>query len=303
MYAHGEACRPDEGRIDIGAACPVLSMVRESYGCIFEIRVSWSGPPGSCLGPGAPTRPSMTLLYAGQSPLALDQLAGQERWAGDCSACRCGVVPDLAPPLPGAWDWRLFPALISGVEICRQVVREPPVSGAEALRFALLGLLSGLRRTFRWLLFSANYFCRVNQTNRRCRLRSRSCNGHWVPRPTVRSRPVPLQDAPVPSTQRQSPVDGWPSPGSARCDGRWEHSGCPWEVPPARVLPAARWGIVAPDKRVRLPPCGRRPTGSVERGFVHPPRTRKGCSGPRPPESGWDISTEEHLNIGDQAVR
>ena len=100
MYAHGEACRPDEGRIDIGAGCPVLSMVRESYGCIIKIRVSWSGSPGSCLGPDAPTRSSMTLLYASQSPLALDQLAGQERWAGDCSACRCGVVPDLAPPLP-----------------------------------------------------------------------------------------------------------------------------------------------------------------------------------------------------------
>ena len=35
VYAHGEACRPDEGRIDIGAGCPVLSMVRESYGCII----------------------------------------------------------------------------------------------------------------------------------------------------------------------------------------------------------------------------------------------------------------------------
>ncbi len=33
--AHGEACRPDEGRIDIGAGCPVLSMVRESYVCII----------------------------------------------------------------------------------------------------------------------------------------------------------------------------------------------------------------------------------------------------------------------------
>ena len=35
VYAPGEACRPDEGRIDIGAGCPVLSMVRESYGCII----------------------------------------------------------------------------------------------------------------------------------------------------------------------------------------------------------------------------------------------------------------------------
>ena len=35
VYAHGEACRPDEGRIDIGAGCPLLSMVRESYGCII----------------------------------------------------------------------------------------------------------------------------------------------------------------------------------------------------------------------------------------------------------------------------
>ncbi len=31
MYAHGEACRPDEGRADAGAYRPIGSMVRESY--------------------------------------------------------------------------------------------------------------------------------------------------------------------------------------------------------------------------------------------------------------------------------
>ena len=35
MYAHGEACRPDQGREDIGAYCPIHSMVRESYDCII----------------------------------------------------------------------------------------------------------------------------------------------------------------------------------------------------------------------------------------------------------------------------
>ena len=31
MYAHGEACRPDEDRADSGAYCPTRSMVREPY--------------------------------------------------------------------------------------------------------------------------------------------------------------------------------------------------------------------------------------------------------------------------------
>ena len=31
MYAHGEACRPDEDRADTGAYCPIRSMVREPY--------------------------------------------------------------------------------------------------------------------------------------------------------------------------------------------------------------------------------------------------------------------------------
>ena len=35
MYAHGEACRPDQGREDIGAYCPLGSVVRESYDCII----------------------------------------------------------------------------------------------------------------------------------------------------------------------------------------------------------------------------------------------------------------------------
>ena len=35
MYAHGEACRPDEDRADSGAYCPNRSMVREPYGCII----------------------------------------------------------------------------------------------------------------------------------------------------------------------------------------------------------------------------------------------------------------------------
>ena len=35
MYAHGEACRPDEDREDTGAYCPIHSMVREPYDCII----------------------------------------------------------------------------------------------------------------------------------------------------------------------------------------------------------------------------------------------------------------------------
>ena len=35
MYAHGEACRPDQGRVDTGAYCPIHSMARESYDCII----------------------------------------------------------------------------------------------------------------------------------------------------------------------------------------------------------------------------------------------------------------------------
>ena len=35
MYAHGEACRPDEDRADTGAYCPIHSMVREPYDCII----------------------------------------------------------------------------------------------------------------------------------------------------------------------------------------------------------------------------------------------------------------------------
>ena len=35
MYAHGEACRPDEDRADAGAYCPNRSMVREPYDCII----------------------------------------------------------------------------------------------------------------------------------------------------------------------------------------------------------------------------------------------------------------------------
>ena len=35
MYAHGEACRPDEDRADAGAYCPIRSMVREPYDCII----------------------------------------------------------------------------------------------------------------------------------------------------------------------------------------------------------------------------------------------------------------------------
>ena len=31
MYAHREACRPDQGREDSGAYCPLGSVVRESY--------------------------------------------------------------------------------------------------------------------------------------------------------------------------------------------------------------------------------------------------------------------------------
>ena len=34
-YAHGEACRLDEDRVDVGADCPLGSMVRESYDCII----------------------------------------------------------------------------------------------------------------------------------------------------------------------------------------------------------------------------------------------------------------------------
>ena len=35
MYAHGEACRLDQGRMDTGAYCPVGSMVRETCDCII----------------------------------------------------------------------------------------------------------------------------------------------------------------------------------------------------------------------------------------------------------------------------
>ena len=35
MYAHGEACCPDQGREDTGAYCPLSSVVRESCDCII----------------------------------------------------------------------------------------------------------------------------------------------------------------------------------------------------------------------------------------------------------------------------
>ena len=35
MYAHGEACRPDEDRLATGAYCPTKSMVREPCDCII----------------------------------------------------------------------------------------------------------------------------------------------------------------------------------------------------------------------------------------------------------------------------
>ena len=35
MYAHGEACRPDQDREDTGAYCPLGSVVRESCDCII----------------------------------------------------------------------------------------------------------------------------------------------------------------------------------------------------------------------------------------------------------------------------
>ena len=35
MYAHGEACRPDQDRADTGAYCPLGSVVRESCDCII----------------------------------------------------------------------------------------------------------------------------------------------------------------------------------------------------------------------------------------------------------------------------
>ena len=35
MYAHGEACRPDEDRLATGAYCPTNSMVRDPHDCII----------------------------------------------------------------------------------------------------------------------------------------------------------------------------------------------------------------------------------------------------------------------------
>ena len=35
MYAHDEACHPDEDRLATGAHCPTKSMVREPYDCII----------------------------------------------------------------------------------------------------------------------------------------------------------------------------------------------------------------------------------------------------------------------------
>ena len=46
MYAHGEACRPDQGREDIGAYCPLGSVVRESYDCIIGDAPSGAIPFG-----------------------------------------------------------------------------------------------------------------------------------------------------------------------------------------------------------------------------------------------------------------
>ena len=34
-YAHGETCCLDKDRVDVGADCPLGSMVRESYDCII----------------------------------------------------------------------------------------------------------------------------------------------------------------------------------------------------------------------------------------------------------------------------
>ena len=46
MYAHGEACRPDQGREDSGAYCPLGSVVRESYDCIIGDAPSGAIPFG-----------------------------------------------------------------------------------------------------------------------------------------------------------------------------------------------------------------------------------------------------------------
>ena len=43
-YAHGEACRLDEDRVDVGADCPLGSMVRESYDCIIGDAASGAIP-------------------------------------------------------------------------------------------------------------------------------------------------------------------------------------------------------------------------------------------------------------------
>ena len=46
MYAHGEACRPDQGREDSDAYCPLGSVVRESYDCIIGDAPSGAIPFG-----------------------------------------------------------------------------------------------------------------------------------------------------------------------------------------------------------------------------------------------------------------
>ena len=45
-YAHGKACRTDQDRVDVGAYCPIHSMVREFYDYIIGDAPLWGDPVG-----------------------------------------------------------------------------------------------------------------------------------------------------------------------------------------------------------------------------------------------------------------
>ena len=56
MYAHGEACRPDEDRAGTDAYCPIRSMVREPYDGIIGDALIGAVPLGRVAQSAAPLR-------------------------------------------------------------------------------------------------------------------------------------------------------------------------------------------------------------------------------------------------------
>ena len=83
MYAHGEACRPDQDREDTGAYCPLGSVVRESCDCIIGDAPPEAIPFGRLyVVSGSLRRPAYTVIVeglmsrskSGAEPAGLSQL-------------------------------------------------------------------------------------------------------------------------------------------------------------------------------------------------------------------------------------